>query len=558
MTLDRQKSIAAMRTFARDLERERGHDASQNSDKTTPTKQDEPVIIEDNSSHKLASIKISSHEAKHKDEPDRIPAFHELKKEKVKAVQENIKAEPKKKEKIKNKKGITTDTPKGGGTIITDTKKERRPFFKEVATSLSAWLANFKKEFKKKQKKTYVVTETTRRKGVVQKATTKTGTIFSADNETLMNEIRKRQRAEKSQADDGKEEVLWSPYTESGYALLDGEVEKEKEIPKPIETIKPAPTIPKPQVQNVVVQAKKRSLPEPVTTKPTNEAPPIVDEEVIKALESEPVAEEVREPEPVYEEIIQTEPEIQIEEPAQKPEPEYIEPFINGPWWLPSSYFHHNTNKLTMVVFAVISVATVGVIASISVFGTIAIETPIDQPELRKSISADGVNLQSVTLSNASYNDLSTKLNTAILSSNTSDIVEFEFVNEQAIPVSPLALSAIIDMREGDVFAQTLVEMRALKLSNNSRAVVFEVDDNINARGGLLDWELFMYEDTALLLDTKYGEEIEASFYDLTFGNHDVRVLKNGDDVLLVYGFIDSKKIVITSSLDAFIAITEL
>jgi len=557
MIPDRKKSIAAMRTYARDLEHDRGDSPTTVS--TTPTKPEEKVIPQiPKPAPKMAAAKATSNHVEHTKTPEHIPAFHELKKDKP-IKEEKIIEVPKNKE--KKSKGITTNTPKGGGTIITDTKHERRPFFKEASESLSSWFSNFKKNLKRTKKKTYTVTETTRRKGVVQKATSKTGTMFSADNETLMNEIRKRQRAEKSSAEDGKEEVLWSPYTESGYPLLDGDVQKPA-TPKIPEPEKPKVAVPvAPKVQNVVVQPRKRVLPEPVATKPTTEAPPLIDEEVVKALEQQPIAvpeapvETYPQEEVPIEEVEQTEEEIvEIIEEEQK----YREPFINGPWWKPSSFFHHNTNKLTVAVFAALLIVVLSVTAIISIFGNAPSETPAQLVIERKPVSSDIAFLQPVMLSNTSYNELSSKLNTAILASNPGTVTEFIFVNEQDVIVAPITLSTIIDMREGDIFSQTLTELRVLKNIDGSRALIYEVDDNLNARGGLLDWELFMYEDTALMLDMKYENETGATFYDLTFGKYDVRILKNGDDVLLVYGFIDANTVVMTSSLDAFIAVTEL
>ncbi len=550
MNPDRQKSIAAMRTFARDLEHDRGVSPTTNT--STPTEVTKPEIPSvPKPSPKMAAAK-ATHNVAHTNVPEHIPAFHELKKDKP--AKEKVHEEPTKKE--KKAKGITTKTPKGGGTIITDTKHERRSFVKELVGSLSAWFTNVKKNLQKTKKKTYTVTDTTRRKGVVQKATSKTGTIFSADNETLMNEIRKRQRAEKSSAEDGEEELLWSPYTESGYPLLDGDVQKAI-VPKIPEVPKPTPVA---QVQNVTVQPRKRVLPEPVAPKPTTEAPPLIDEETVRALEAEPIPTAV--PEEVESDEVVSTP-IEIPEPEIEPEPileepEYREPFINGPWWKPSSFFHHDTNKLTMVVFGVLFAIVAGVVAVTTILGNIPTNTIVAPVIVRTPISTETATLQTVVLSSTSYNELSTKLNAAMLSANPGTVTEFMFVNEQDVVVSPFTLATIIDMREGDVLAQTLTELRAIKNSNGSRALLLEVEDNLNARGGLLDWELFMYEDVAPMLDATYEEELAAAFYDVTFGTFDVRVLKNGDDVLLVYGFIDENTVVISSSLDAFIAVTEL
>ena len=179
MSTDKQKSIEAMRTFARDLERERaasgviddekvsGKKAVKDGgkDRVVPETKTEAEETPKLKAQKGPDIKVSPEKesgvksekkkgffsAKKKlkkkketksPEPKSIPAFHELQK----VVETNIKAEEKKETpKVKPAKGIQPTKAVGGGTVITDTKKEKHPLFPQIAKSFKRWLASIKK-----------------------------------------------------------------------------------------------------------------------------------------------------------------------------------------------------------------------------------------------------------------------------------------------------------------------------------------------------------------------------------------------------------------------------
>jgi len=125
--------------------------------------------------------------------PEKIPSFHELQKA-VGAINQASKTntDSSDSKKSKNKKGIQAERRVGGGTVITDTKKVGRPQHPSLLTGIASWLTSFKK--KKKAAPKMAIPETRRRKGVIQEATTKTGTIFTADGDTLKERIRERAR----------------------------------------------------------------------------------------------------------------------------------------------------------------------------------------------------------------------------------------------------------------------------------------------------------------------------------------------------------------------------
>ena len=106
----------------------------------------------------------------------RIPAFHEIKKH----TKTNDNDEPStKKIRVEKKKVVNTNTGYNS-TIITDTKSNAFSLFPEIVTSIKSWFKKLSAYQKRKKTPTYTVPETTSRKGVIQRATSKTGTIFIA------------------------------------------------------------------------------------------------------------------------------------------------------------------------------------------------------------------------------------------------------------------------------------------------------------------------------------------------------------------------------------------
>jgi len=192
------------------------------------------------------------------DQPKKIPSFHELQKEPARDKVVH-KGSVIKKITARNKKGIQPSRQVGGGTVITATKKNTRPEHLGLLAGLIAWVASLTK--KKRQAPQIAIPETSRRKGVIQTATTKTGTIFTADSETLKERIKERVR-QREQAEHDPE-TNWSPYTETGFALLEAGDEiittptnvsvafKQHAKPEPVvvepEVVKDVPKIPEPE-----------------------------------------------------------------------------------------------------------------------------------------------------------------------------------------------------------------------------------------------------------------------------------------------------------------------
>jgi hypothetical protein len=74
--------------------------------------------------------------------------------------------------------------------IITDTKRKRFKLSEALATSISDWWSSKKEVAKKKKIPRYTVPEAERRKGVIQKATAKTGRTSTADHSAVISRIK--------------------------------------------------------------------------------------------------------------------------------------------------------------------------------------------------------------------------------------------------------------------------------------------------------------------------------------------------------------------------------
>jgi len=564
MSLDKQKSLEAMRTFARDVTREQGDseqakkavsdlpkiDVPKKDSTPVPTpvprksiKTDikaEPVVKKKEKEDTKTEKKIPA-------EPAHIPAFHELQK----AVKTDIKAEPvvKKKEKEDTKKkGITPTKPTGGGTIITDNKKSNRSFFSELQKSIASWFKDIKKSFTPAKKHTYEVSKTERRKGVVQKATSKTGTIFSADNETLREQIKARQRAEKHEHDD---DINWSPYTEPGYPLLEGDEAESID----------------PRVLKVSVTQKTHSMPKPVIKSTEKiaelqekvEEPllPPVEEEVVEepapTPEPEPVKEpEVEEPLNISEVIAEAKSESSdTDEPLEDTVPEEEESEEEEDVWKLEEANLQDTNILALLFVG--AILAIGIFAFV-IFGIFGVgkDTPANEAAQPIAAMYAGATLENITISDYSFNELVNKINLALIEDTENTTTEYQFTNslEQALPGG--ALMNTIQTTTNDGFSDTVTAVRFVHTDTGERALVLSTPDGTVARGGMLNWEDTLYADIGMLLDIQNGIPLSSGQYvDTQFGTLDIRALVFDTNTLLVYTIINETDVIIASDLNA-------
>ena len=566
MSDDLKKTLPRIRTFAQDLERQRVK-----SGQPLPDDIKIPVALSKPADSVLPPV--HTEEAPVQVETTHIPAFHELQKKRdsegtgkpsitvskapivlrgptittaapiptIVSTPKKIKVRTQKRE-IKTEKKIIS-----GGTVITDTKKGDFKLLPSILHSIDHWIASVAKMFKGKKAPTYSITATDRRKGVIQKATSKTGTIFTADNETLQEEIRRRQLTHSNNHDpyDGKSEILWSPNTESGYPLLENEAA--------VQTTTPAI-----QTKGVAVEFKKRSVPPiPVFVEPTK---PIVIAEIQPepaAIYIAPVVEQVASP-AVTEEVVEMEPVEEAPEEAgisleseEEIATEEIQTTLPRDPQAPRriTFASLNTNTLaislvgTIACFIVVIVVVRAAVDLLMPKANTEIVTATAKPIIKNASISD------VILMPVTNEALLTELR-ALNTANT-DIHEVRFVDGDGVAISAKKLLNLMAFNTNPNFNQSVIDIHIATINTN-RALVFTVTDTTTALGALLEWESTMAADVAPILSISKAETAD-SFVDQTYGNTDIRILKAADQPVLVYGFIDENTVVIAKDIASFV-----
>lgn len=536
MNPDKQKSLDAMRTYARDVAREKGEPVEAVETKTDP-KVPEPKKSEPKKVPKIIARPPKRDKKKEKSEvkadkkpektPKQIPPFHELQR----AVKTNIKAEEKSAKKEDQKpSGINPTKPVGGGTVITDTKKSGPSFFGELQKSLSDWVSSLKKTLKPKKKNAYAVTRTERRRGVVQKATSKTGTIFTADSETLREQIKARQRAEKHEHDD----LNWSPFTEPGYPLLEGDEATSAD----------------PRVTKLVVEPKTHTVPKPVI-KSTEKIPELQEPEETDELFGVPVEEPSDEPTespPVSKETAEesTEPDTESTEeaePGQKTEEEAEE---DETWHLEDVSLR-DTNTLAMLL--------VGLVLGVGLLGFVLFAIfDVDEGQNEISITKEpevalfsNTPLKSIVLPEQTFNDLIGAINTAVITEGPETTKEFKFVNSAGKNVPIETLVALLRTGKTDEFADVVKNVRFIHTADNERALLITAVDGESVLGGMLNWEDSLLSDLGAVLDIRDVPPSAGSFVDGQLGDLNLRSLVFDGESLLVYAVFDGATVIIAT-----------
>jgi hypothetical protein len=464
-------------------------------------------------------------------------------------------------------------------TIITDTKKNKVDVISSSKSSLSSWWQEFKKGLKRKQPPKYTVADSERRKGVIQKATSKTGTIFTADNETLKEEIRRRQQSTSFQdsLNQNESELLWTPNTEVGYPLLASENNRET-------------------TENVRLTFKKRTVPPPVIVEPTYKRPLVPEPVVVKtavapinslkefglapenkseetlvatastgALNNPVTATSVEEKinEPVVKERIVAEisPVVVNEQAAEvsKTKSTYVEPEVRMTPPAPlskakvdfklGSFDRVNTNRLSLSIVGILAGAVLAIFLAqivIGIFSSEELTTNSNEPAVALSFGSQIVDLPISSLTKTSLEAALTLVPTA--SSGRSEIRLVDKNTGLVIPAQDILRFFNFDVNPN--FNQSITDVR-LVLIGQERALIFKVTDATTVFGALLEWEPRMIND---LQDT-LGLSVESASTvpsDDTIGQSDVRILSTATGEVLVYGFIEKNIVLITKNSISF------
>jgi hypothetical protein len=463
----------------------------------------------------------------------------------------------------------------GDATIITDTKKSEIQFVPSLLQSIDRWFIDLKRSFKKKQAPKYTVAEAERRKGVIQKATTSSGALFTADNETLKEEIRRRQ----SNIPSIHRTVTWSPNTETGYTLLANPtatstptpirqesvrvhfkkqslpqpVFTEPSVPNPLPVPSPLPSVtpvtPVPQATSTQWESEKTDSVTPVPEKATIPTPtktPAEKEEVTIPEETE---EEYSTPDETDEEFFEEEKELEDEE-LEYPEQQYATPEARRAITSVRSFrdvLQVNTTALSVGVAGVVGVIVIFIVGIKILLG---IFTPDAVPSIPNTPAApiiSGAAVTEVTLLTPSVEAIRTAL--AEHDQVQAGVTELRLLeNTQPLPVKTTL--ALLGFDTNQTLSRSITDVHLAHI-NTQRALVFKVSDATAVFGSLLSWEKTMVDDIGWYFKINNLEE-GAVFTDRTLGQTDVRILQLGDEQLLVYGFINQNTLLITEEVGAF------
>lgn len=511
-----EKRRSGLRTFASDQaalqhakesqEPEAAQDVKTEQADATPTKP-EPVP-------QAAPIKAHKTVKKLNEQGEHIPAFHELSKQDD---------GPKTKIAIDDTEGAF------GGTIITDTKKDRFKFFPALGASISNWWKGITTP-KKKHTNTYAVPQAELRKGVIQKATSKTGTMFTADNSTLRERIKQRDAQPVTTPPVHKSETTWSANTEPGFALLE-EPEEVIDAPK---TINPEP-------QNVQVTYTKRASSDSDQNKQTISTP---------------------EPQPEPETIDRWAAAANQPEPQPVKKPTSITPFPESVQNTPNPkeiarvktqprgrlhFLEFDTNLLSLILFFAIT----GFIVIVFFSGDV-LKGLLPQREQLVDVTTESVKLlrsatqRDMLLSNLSPLAIEEVVGLSQRSFGNS-IQELRLMLDANTPLSTARFLSLIDAEVETSFTQNIAAVRLAVANQPVRGILFGVIDPTTARGGMLEWENNMLPSVSTVFQNNLASSsVTTSFVDEKINATDVRVLYTNDGVtLIVYGFIDDNIILI-------------
>ncbi len=493
-----------------------------------------------------------------------IPAFHEIKKKtETEIVKPKVKIEPtirvsaapKKKVVVRAKQSVPAKTIYGG-TVITEGRKSEFKVLPSVFTSFKEWLKEVFGGSKAAPK--YTVQNTDRRKGIIQKATSNTATIFTADSETLKEEIRRRQTDSTSPSHG---DLTWSPNTEVGMSLLESKTNQNPE-----------------EKSRVFVAFKKHSrVPEPIITEPalaqeltTRSYPDTLPNNRVFVPPAENVTNfgkeqnppalplvRVQAVTPTY--ITEATPEIPATPPAtaelvispfgeipHTPNPKTSR-LKNGLRTLTS----FNTNLSTFFVggFIISFILMFLIVKTFLNLISPTVSTMDVAPSTVATISEQG-SAKDLAISSVTTQALYLAL--ASESIPAKGVVELRIVSPDGQPLSVQEMLSLLNFNTNQNLNQSVTDAR-LAFAAGQRAIILEVTDATTVFGGLLMWEETMAEDLSSALET--GDAPREAFTDRTIGQTDVRILTDDDTPVLVYGFIDKNTVVITTEVMAFTAL---
>ena len=438
-------------------------------------------------------------------------------------------------------------------TIITDTKKDRFKLLPSIFTSINNWFSEKKRARERSKAPRYTVAETSRRKGVIQKATSSTGKAASADFASIQERIRRRKLAEVTEKN--KPTTTWSANTESGFLLLEAPEAEETVIPTTVQNVvivpkKSAQTLERTPrnlsrttvVNTFEVPAGPSGFEDPEYIAKT-EAPKV--EAVSKVVVPEPIIQpvtlETKVETPAVEEAI---PEAATEETVSEVgAPEVKDVSTTAIQNNSNLFLRFDTNAIALLV----SVVTIFVLAfGTYLYQTLTPVTPLEIFTKEEKVFPESA-LVKLNLGVFATDDLVTKL--AKVRQEVTKITEVA-INLNATELDPSDSISLINKDLSPDFTHSLTLARPGFSSEQVPFLAFKVTDRIIALGTLLAWERSLYDDFMIVFGTDLTKQTSSRFIDASLAGTDVRVLKNtAGEEIMIYGIINNTIIITTNSL---------
>jgi len=556
MSEESKKTIPSMRTFAKDLDAERAKRTSGSSPVEKPKVAEEKkeipkVAVTKPEPVKVAELKtvvetkisvpefktpiiIEKPKVAEVKPPIKIPAFHELQK-KVDLIDMDESEFPILSKKPSTPKLQPLKTNIGfDATVITDTKTKRFKLFPSIVESFKTWLKSIKPKKKQLPATQYTVPETSHRKGVIQKATSKTGAAFSADNATLKEQIRLRQqkepvaKVEKIEPED-KPETIWSPYTEVGYNLLAAKNDATQNVV--LEYKKNVPVIP---IKNEVVE--KTVEKENVVSEPEKET--VIENSNLHDNRWNAKNEDIIDKETIPTKIVT--PAI-IPVAATKKEIAPLEKPVDEEKSV-TDLLDFKTNALTISVLLIILTLLVTIFV-----GKIIIDNINSEADVVVSTTVDPLfsdsELVSIILLSSNLGQINSLLAEAITSA-PAGIVELPITSQVGEEITASYAFNLLKFQTKPTLEQAVNLSRFITYNNSQPVLVLKFTDEDAVRGGLLNWETTMLNDFSAIYD--YQVTPENRFSDKTVGDLDIRTINNQDSTLIMYGFVNENTVIIS------------
>lgn len=560
--------LPSVRTFARDLEKKRatGVILSEAPEKAAAARIATPKVIpEDPANRKYQAPTWTGNKNQPVPKKEVAAVVEAPRPEKKEEMLKPISA-PKPKPATDSNIVVKADNEDAAtATIIRDTKKDRFRLVPAVFSSMGMWFKDQQRKREIKKTPKYTVPDATRRKGVIQKATSHTGKIASFDYPTIQERIKQREERVAPK----RPGFTWTPNTEPSQPLL--------EAPEPV-TPKRSP------ITNVTVTPRKSittpkatlpPVPPKVTLAPSAEIqlplPAHLQTEGKTALREATKADE---PQPSYPAtpVPTTFAREELPTNVRVSEPETILPeeipvettTATKPQSLRDWLFVVNTNTIAMALAGLVFATG---IFGVAVFFWFADDETTLQVSVSTPISPSPIDapLQLLTvadpLTGPSLIDLIQKNNQA----NSLEVLQAILVtnSEKQDLVPSEAIITALGFELDSAFTQAISHTYFGSVNKTEPFILFKVTDANTALGSLLIWEDSMYVDTSLVLqkdsDLDSTTINTATFSDAVINREDVRLLKTlSGTELLIYGIVDRNTIIITTSSSAFSALRAL